>query len=242
MNFKRPKAPPLPRGVSRRGDWADIPVPDRFEHEWETAPKFSGCYLGRGRYTVAFRLAGDGPVILYSYFGDMCKEILASLQGAHEEDEVWYEDRNPHLPAIEHIGTFSAPRVANDVLVYRAKWYEPLTAAHQEAWAQRNELHRAREEAYAEIIREPYMARYEGVTVNYQVATRARVPGRLKAALMALSNGAVNYGAGYMFDGFKKGNQGVDEEGRLVLLDPLYNAEEVYEERLALMSKHRAWA
>lgn len=238
-HFKRPRMPPLPRGVRRRGDCADIPVPFSFEHEWETAPRERAVFLGRGRYTVAFRLV-SGPVILYTYFGDICKEILAQCQDGHDEGGTWCEGRNPHVPEIERVGVFSSPRHADDVRVYRARYYEPLTAAHREAWAHRNELERVRREAYAEIVREPSMARYEGVTVNYAVATRARVPERLKAALAELTDAAANYGAGYMFDGFKKTNQGVDEEGRLVLLDPLYDAKEVYEETMAQLRRNGA--
>lgn len=235
--FKRPPAPPLPRGIRRRGDWTDIPVPAEYAHEWKTAPKHRAQFLGRGHSTLAFRLAGDGPVILYVYFGDFCKEILTGLQGAHDEGGVWHEGRNPHLPEIEQIGVFDAPRYADDIRVYRAKWYAPLTAAHKEAWALRNELQRVRDEAYSEIITRPEAACYEGVTVNYAVQTRARVPDSLRGALEQLTNEAANYGAGYMFDGFKKGNQGVDEEGRLILLDPLFDAEAVYREHLARLRR-----
>jgi hypothetical protein len=241
-NFKRPPAPPLPRGVKRRGDWADIPVPTSYEHEWKTAPQHRACFLGRGRYSLAFRLAGDGPVILYTYFGDMCKEILTGCQEGHDAGGEWVEARNPHIPEIEQIGTFDAPRYADDIRVYRARWYEPLTAAHKEAWAQRNELARVREEAYREHVAEAHMAAYEGVTVNYQTAETARVPASLKASLMQLTNEAANYGSGYMFDNFRKGNQGVDEEGRLVLLDPMFDAEETYKEYLALMRRGQSRA
>jgi hypothetical protein len=190
--------------------------------------RLDAVYLGRGKYSVAYQVGND--VIIYVRKEDYGKEILTHCA------------ENPHIPICEKIDTQPGPSSGDwDIQVFRMPFYEALRPK-TEAWAIMKELARAREAAYSEIIKEPHMVRYEGVTVNYQVSETANVPDSVREALQILTNTAANWGSGYMFDAFRKPNLGQDSEGRIILRDVLYDAEGVYNEHQARLRRHgRAW-
>lgn len=202
----------------RKGQWTTIKLDGQ---------RLDAEYLGKGKFATAYRVGSD--VLLYVRRGCYGKEILAHCA------------ESPHIPPCERVETQNGPPGVDwDINVYRMPFYEGLRP-RTEAWAIMKELQRAREAAYTELIKEPSMVRYEGVTVNYQVWTTAQVPDSVREALKILTDTAANWGSGYMFDAFNKANLGQDAEGRIILRDVLYDAEAVYNEFQAKMRRHNAW-
>lgn len=168
--------------------------------------------LGRGAFTRAFRAGDTAYVVVRPESED--KDVLAAAHSAHP--------KNPHLPKITFLGELS-----DDRKVYRMPVYQPLRAAHKTAWTQflalkeAVETHRKTEDFYARINR---YGGYAGMERIVEIAAKDKdIPKSLRTALLAILYELSDRRPTFNFE-FAVRNLAVDEKGRLVLLDPFYDA------------------
>lgn len=170
--------------------------------------------LGKGRYTEAWK-APDNVVYLKVKDGEYSKEILANLTASKQNNTF-------HIPQCVH--------VSNEDVGFR--WYKmplyfPLTASNKRAWSDFKALSKMREEAGQIQMREMsknFMAFDINNEFNDLVQASDLSPS-IKEAVDLLVNEAVNYGE-YLIEITKK-NCAVDDCGNLILLDPLFDWDEV---------------
>jgi hypothetical protein len=176
--------------------------------------------IGKGRYTTAWATVayGDGSKVVYLQTSekDASKEVLASLSG------------KPHLPKIEHLGSFER----REYRLYVMPRYRKVTARDTPtAWRQLKELIRLREMAATWAMQRRSIT-WDGYDLNdcFREALREEsheLPEELVESLTELLDAAANYGE-YAVE-FRRANVAADAAGRLVLLDPLYDVAEVRE-------------
>lgn len=153
------------------------------------------------------------------------KEILAM---AHEA-----APGNPHLPAIERLGTVFTrrgtpigPRVVTGSGVYLPAYVMPVYRAplrkadSPEAWAQFKTIYAAGKKAFHEV-RGP---RFSGYLINHRMVEmlEGKIPRPLHEALKILMDTASNFGESQVFE-IAARNLATDDRGNLVLIDPLFD-------------------
>jgi hypothetical protein len=174
--------------------------------------------IGKGAFSVAYveeRTDTVRPrVFVFSDDGVYDKELLAM---AHES-----APRNPHLPAVERYGS-TATQSVYTMPLYKA----PLRKDDDTVgWRDYLALKKCRDEAYAPAYGGPRNRGKTGYEINEDVYACAEAKGvrpSLLEALRALIDTAANYGEAYVFE-FSPRNLAT-HEGRLVLLDVLYDRE-----------------
>lgn len=180
-------------------------------------------YLGKGMFCTAYRRVDNGRVIVFSIDGEHSKELL-SMCG-----------KMPHIPDVSRIDGS-----ADDQYAYEMPYYEPLTTKSKVAWKQYKALEVARQEAYKKYVtlsRPLYLCGYD---LNYHVTQIADIPDDLRDAIKEIADWGCNYGEEYVFE-FAKRNMCVDEDDRLVLLDPIFNSKLVHQIMEAKRRKARGW-
>lgn len=174
--------------------------------------------IGRGRYATAWR-NGSSVYLQVKDGPDCSKEIMESLCGDHA-----------CIPATEHMGALG------DAKLYRQPLYHKLRAKdYPEAWRIYKRLRDHAEAAHQEAHRREPMrfspsrsaSEVLGGTVD-RVAADMEIPKAYRLAIGALSDEVQNYGD-YHFE-FCPRNLAVDNRGRLILLDPVFNWQEVSED------------
>lgn len=173
--------------------------------------EYAGEYLGKGAFAEAFRVEGD---VFCFVKEDWTKEAISDID-------------QPHLPRIERVDV-QEDRDGENIYVYKMPFYEPLTAKCRTAWMEYRELERALAEARAAFSHRPGGV-YNGYEIMCRTIERANVSDELRAALETLRDSAMNYGSSITFE-FAPRNLGVDESGRLVLRDVLFD-QEIMEKR-----------
>lgn len=203
-----PGRPPRQFGARRKGDVRDIIVSHKV--------KRNAVFLGSGRFTNAFLHGRD--VYLFTHYGDFSKEILWHCNEGK---------RNPHVPVIERIDVLDGPRGTEwDVYVYRSVLYEmPLKATSGKAWSEHRELARVRDEAQWRESGKRFIDTDRCHNINYYVCENAKVSESTREALAEIADRARDYGDNYLFDDFRPRNLGLDKRGRLVFVDPVFDAE-----------------
>lgn len=198
----------------------------------DTRAPIRAKFLGRGRWTTAYHDPTPGGWV-YLFVSvradgrtDHSKEILS-----HELLGVVPHD-NPHLPIVERFDDIDNSDAFN---VYRERYYHKLTAKHREAWKAYKALRLIAEAAWSSNgrvrkLRNPSAAAAE---VRAEIIERAEehedVPTELVEALRLLSDATENYGNSWCFE-FRPANLKVDDVGRLILLDVIYDVEQVERE------------
>jgi hypothetical protein len=205
-----PKSAPKLFGAIRVNDAVTITLPG--------GKKKLGRFLGRGRFSNVFDI---GPsVIIYTHHGDLSKDILSHCD---------LGEPNPHIPPMEYLG-----QVFNGTIdVYKSKWYiTPVTKAIAGplTWGYMKELHRIHDEA-AGVFTGDLIKKDQCIDFNYYIAEHARVPDKLKEALICLTESAQDWGKYYLFDDFRPRNLGLDRKNNLVLLDAMFDAELMQKQR-----------
>ena len=177
--------------------------------------------LGKGMFTRAW-LGLDGKVYLDVDDSAYEKEILA---------EITQETRSKHLPHTESIEFTSKGRL------YRMPLYASPLRAYVETpqgestvpWRQYRVIKSCWDTAY----RDHWRSVYDGYKVKWAVvecARRSKLPKALVRALELLAEGSDNYGSSYAFE-FSPRNLATDAKGNLILLDVLFDAEQVRKRR-----------
>lgn len=210
----------------RRGDVRDIVVDGN---------KFPATFLGKGHFCSAFRasnvLGFDDRVFCFVDEEDYSKEVFL--------DNGCGTGPMAHLPEVRKHGDAFNRGVYKSV--YSMPYYEPLTAAHKEAWATYRTLIAAREKLFPKYGFKKPLEIY-GANFNRDLveATTGKVPESVTTALDELANAACNWGCGMTME-FAPRNLGVDEEGRIVFRDVLFDAQKLWEERERKMKMTRRW-
>lgn len=177
--------------------------------------------LGRGMFAQAW-LADDGNVYLDVATGAYEKEILA---------EITDETRSKHLPRTTRVGwtgrgyLYRMPRYAAPLKAY----VDTPKGETTEPWRQYRVLERCWKIAY----RRHFRSIYDGYAVKQAVVECARdekLPKALVRALQLLASQSDNYGSSYTFE-FSPRNLATDRNGNLILLDVLFDAEQVQRKR-----------
>jgi hypothetical protein len=164
-------------------------------------------WLGRGRFSEAWGNCENAYVITREreWGTDSAKELMESLLDLN----------NPHIPKVEHVGYLG------DSKVFRMPLYQPLTAKNKEAWGQFKELRRNKEDAWNNFW--PSYGRHDAAmeTMRY-VVDSSSVPLELREGLQAIVDASYSYMDLPMLE-FSKKNLTVDAEGRLILLDVIFD-------------------
>lgn len=215
-----PYSAPRQFGARRKGDVRDITVCRKV--------KRNAVFLGAGRFTNAFLHGRD--VYLFTHYGDYSKEILWQCNE---------RPRNPHIPVMERIDVLDGPKYADwDIYVYRSRYYEmPLSANTGRAWQDYKALRLVREKAHWLEPDKRVIDTDRCRNINYYVSDNAKITAKALEALKELADGCANYGDNYLFDDFRARNLGTDERGRLVFVDPVFNAEIVNKDILARQNR-----
>jgi hypothetical protein len=181
------------------------------------------AYLGRGRFTTAFRAETEHgtlsrAVYLYTFHEDFSKSILAHTYRQYAS--------NPHLPEIVRVGRMRyRGQMAN---VYKARYYKPIDEDTKLTQANRdtiNVLQGLHEEACdkfrGSVVRTRRSSEFNQFIT--QGMGQFRLPYLVRAALEALAEEALDWGDHYLFDSFKLRNLALDGKGRLILIDPMFD-------------------
>jgi hypothetical protein len=187
--------------------------------------------IGKGAFSTAYveknpPASGGARVFVLSADNVYDKELLAM---AHDE-----APRNPHLPAVERFGH------THDRAVFTMPLYKsPLRKDDDPVgWRDYLVLKKCRDDAYAPAYGGAYKRGRSGYEINeavYDCAEARGVRPSLLEALRVLIDTAANYGAEYVFE-FSPRNLAT-YEGRLVLLDVLYDREALERQRVAAMKR-----
>ena len=208
-----PDKAPLLHGIKKVGDEVYAPVPGR-----RATTHLS--YLGRGRFTTAFRLVGTRSVVLYTFYEDFSKSILSQ---AYRE----YGKVNVHLPKIKRIGRQQFKQgVAN---VYLAHYYKPVTdldnlsQKNKDMILRLQELQDTAQNAFSgDVVRSGKASLF-----NFIIIRGKGLGYSMKMALEHLAYTSEDWGDHYLFDSFKLPNWGLDGKNNLILVDPMFDMEKI---------------
>jgi hypothetical protein len=172
--------------------------------------------IGKGRFTTAWRNCTN--VYLQTHETDYSKEILSSLAHA---------DRNPHIPDVSELGWMDNEKPYR---WYKAPLYHPLTAANKIAWKQYKTLHNLTQTCWSKALyilpTNPNATAQRYNELLRESLESADLFDTLKEAVEQLIDSCYSYGTGYMIEVTKK-NCAVDDAGTLILLDPVFDREQV---------------
>lgn len=172
--------------------------------------------IGKGAFCTAYRLCESQQtsreaaerVYLVVKDEDASKEILSGCE-------------SPHIPQLERVGSIG------DAYLWQTRYYSPLTASSREAWKTFKMLAACNEDARRKFY--AVRGNHWGAEANRATVELAKAEGietPLLEALHLLTEQAAQYGESYTFE-FARRNLAVDREGRLILLDPLFDLEAI---------------
>lgn len=176
-------------------------------------------FIGKGRFSEAWKNCTSVYVITRAreWGTDYAKEMLSHLT----DDETF----NKHIPMVEYLGDIDG----RDDKVYKMPLYEKLTAKYVKAWSQFKLLEAAKEQAWNETMAKvDYRKKfnpYDCVVVNdrtIELLTEQGLDEELLEALQLLRDNITNWGTQFLFE-FEKRNLCVDSQGKLILLDCLFD-------------------
>lgn len=191
--------------------------------------------IGKGRFTVAYletstsRELASVFLVVNEDAGDYSKHILSNCDG-------------PYIPHLDRIGYVQAGHT-----VWQTHYYRRPRATDTLAWKQFRAIAKCREDAYTEVMRaadtrkRPYYTLGHDVMVLTIDKLRAEhnYP-ELADALQQITDACCNYGSSYVFE-FAARNLGVDNDGGLILLDPVFDLESMERMNQAAAKRHRGY-
>lgn len=170
--------------------------------------------IGEGSHArVYLEVGGEGRVFAVTRGRGHGKEVAAEVAAARPDD--------PHVPRVVPLGRLAGPAGAGRREVWAMPYYRtPVTRrGYPEAGEVRALLHGAWTDAYRALGN-----RERGYLLNQYTVLRARtrgVPAPVVNALDALVQAAARRSLDYLVE-LAPADVGVDDEGRLVLLDVLF--------------------
>lgn len=204
-NKKLPKLAPLMFRARRRMSQVEIDLPD--------GRTLLAQYIGRGKFSNVFRVKSiQDRVYIYTKHGDLSKDILSHID----------RTGNRHIPMMRYLG----PMQNGEIDVYQSMYYttpviKPLSIGQN--WKTVLALRHAHAEACAEFPGD-IIAKNQCIDFNYYIVENAKVPRKIREALTLITESAQDWGKHYLFDDFKGRNLGLDKNGRLVFIDPVFDA------------------
>jgi len=209
--------------------------------------KIPFVFVGGGGTTLAFSEEGF-PSIVYLFVADlsfwdgtiaedMSKDVLAEAYLA--------TPGNRYLPQVEFLKkTYVAgPELNKDCKIYKMPFYNDIEKTDTEAWIEMKILHKLRSDGKVQIKNEYREATGKVPSLSFlgnKAAERSVQLAKLKdnkemaRALEALYNAiSTKNRPGITFE-FNKRNIGIDNDGRIILRDPVYDSEitvKILEER-----------
>jgi hypothetical protein len=180
----------------KKGDLRMITILDG----WGEPVKIEARFLGRGSFATCYEVDG----VVYSFVKQQRRETDYSKE-AIAEFAI-----GEHLPEIEKIGVFD-----DGTMLFKSKLYQPLTPKHKTAWRQFRILESAWKNCRVGV---------SDYNFNYEIieALRGQIEPSIIESLESLVDACGNYGDSYRLE-FNKRNLKVDEAGRLILLDVIFN-------------------
>ena len=176
--------------------------------------------LGKGMFTKAYVTTQQRKPTVYLVTEDQVydKEILR---------EISRNTSSKHLPRVEEVG------YTHNATVYRMPLYHsPLRKGESpQAWAQYQVLRQCWKEADELVYGRSRWNRniWDGhklINAVVECARHRKLPRGLVRALKLLQDTSGNYGSTYSFE-FSPRNLATDDKGNLILLDVLFNQENV---------------
>lgn len=179
--------------------------------------KVMARYMGSGRFTTVYRVGSD--VLLYTFYNDFSKSILAHAYREHGKD-------NPHLPQISRIGQLRYE--GREVNVYQAKYYNKVIRKRLSPTNAKivNILQDAHDDA-CHLYPNNIVRNYKGHDFNQVILDAKGLPTSMRRALEYLAQVSLDWGDHYIFDNFHIRNMGLDTRSRLVLIDPMFDMDKV---------------
>lgn len=204
-----------------------LTIDDRHEYEVER--------IGRGRFTVAYldtsvsRELASVFLVVNEDAGDYSKHILSNCDG-------------PYIPQLDRIGDVQAGHT-----VWQTRYYRRLRATDTLAWKQFRAIAQCREVAWTEVMRASDTRKTPYYTLGNQVIHRTIEKFRdeynypeLADALDQIADECDNYGSSYVFE-FAARNLGVNNDGGLILLDPVFDLESMERMNQAAAKRQRRY-
>lgn len=194
-------------------------------------------FLGEGSFAQCFLDMADGKnvflVVPDSEFGvDQSKELLVEAY-----------DGNPYLPKISKWGTSNF--LNKTCRIFLMPHYRDVTV-DDPAWIEMKKLHKVRDDALNETYEKNRKATgkrgsmtFLGNKMSALVVKKAKAKKlnpQLVKALSGLYKEMVKHGPGMAFE-FNKNNIGCDDQGHLVLRDPVYDARMVVDIKKAMRKR-----
>jgi hypothetical protein len=185
--------------------------------------------IGKGRFTTAWRAVEVSlshlVYLVVDQEHDSSKQLLSQCRGEHI----------PHLRCLGDIG---------ERVLYETTYYQPLTAQIKGAWAQYKLLREAYDCAMRMFHdrrnrREPLQeqVRQANQVFSDQVADATYISDSLKDSVESMMTWVDNW-PGYLIE-IAKRNLAVDCQGRLILLDPCFDADALQKTQQAHLRRAR---
>jgi hypothetical protein len=177
-----------------------------------------GQLLGRGKFSNVF-LSEKGVVYIYTRHGDLSKDILSHVN----------RKNNKHIPVMHYLG----PMRDVTLDVYRSKYYEtPLRRGFgpSKNWPIVKALQLAHAQACGAFPGN-IIAKNQCIDFNYFIAENVKAPAKIREALTLITESAQDWGNTYLFDDFRPSNLGLDNQGRLVFIDAMFDARKLQEKQ-----------
>jgi hypothetical protein len=179
----------------KKGDLKMITILD----SWGEPVKIEARFLGRGSFAACYEVDG----VVYSFVKqqretDYSKEAIAEFAIGE------------HLPDIEKIGIFD-----DGTMLFKSRLYQPLTPEYEIAWRQFRILESAWKNC--KVSESNYDFNYEIIQT-----LRGQIEPSIIESLESLVDACGNYGNSYKLE-FARRNLKVDETGKLILLDVIFN-------------------
>lgn len=174
----------------------------------QTQEKIKIKYLNKGMFSKVHLNLEDKKTV-YIVTNDSVKEGLSQFCD------------NKHLPALERLGWIK------DQVLYKSTLYLPLMASNKKNWNQLKLLKEAFDKVY---YRQDLTGKlhhiYDNYNINCKIIKQFKGTASIKKALEELNEAMSNYGSTYLFE-FSKRNVFIDQGNNLILLDVMFDAEEL---------------
>lgn len=176
--------------------------------------------IGKGRFCTAYRAIADQSIVYL---------LVAESQGDYSKEILSHCSPSPYLPQIEQLGEIGDRRL------YQTRYYHPLKAKHRTAWQQfrllQSAAETARKETIQHLMQHWWMRGHECMQRTIELLEDT-IPADLSSTLEHLATWAGDYAQSYTFE-FAARNLAVDDDGHLILLDPIFDMETIGKQRIA---------
>lgn len=187
---------------------------------------YSARFLGRGRFNTVFQVDGTGMLLIYSFYGDKSKSILA---------QAYKKYQSPYLPSIAKVGTINLKPGemsecrdhGQNVSVYKTLYYNKVLMKHVSDKTKKviNDLQEAHNSATMDFPFDITLSLDMVHKFNERLIYYVEEQGHKNVArvLHLLKDAATDWGDHYGFDSFRPRNLGLRSNGHIVFIDPMFD-------------------